>query len=102
MRRAERVSSLVCTVVCLRARLLDTACLQNCFVDNDACVHGGSMSDQRFPMRPRSLPLHGAIFSPLRCNLPGLWPRASAAWTVRVEVDWRGNNHWRLGPLLRS
>src|SRR6266446_6699546 len=34
--------------------------------------------------------------------LPSLWPRASAARTVRVEVDRRRDNHWCLGPLLYS
>jgi hypothetical protein len=41
---ARRVSSLVRTVVCVRARLLDTSCPENGFVDNVAHVHGRSVS----------------------------------------------------------
>ncbi len=40
MQGAKCVSSLVYTLVCLRARLLGTACLENGFVDNVARVHG--------------------------------------------------------------
>jgi hypothetical protein len=34
-----------------------------------------------------------AILHPLRCYVPGLWLRASAAWTVRMEVDRPRNSH---------
>jgi len=69
-------------------------------VVNVARGDGRSMSIQRFPMRPSSLALYGAIFHPLRYYFPRLWPRASAARTLRVEVDRRRNNYWRLGSLL--
>ena len=59
---AKRVFSLVCPMARLRAGLLRTACFENCFVDDVARFHGRSMSVQRFPVRARSLPLHGAIF----------------------------------------
>jgi hypothetical protein len=95
MQGAKRVSSLVCTVVCLRARLWRTACIKNCFVDNVACVHGGSVSDQRFALRPHSLPLHRAVFHHWRCCLAWIWAWTSAAWGVRMEMDWRHNDYWR-------
>jgi hypothetical protein len=100
--RTKCVPSLVCAMVCVCARLFCTVWVENDFVVNVARGHGRSVSAQRFAMRPGSLSLHGAIFPPLRCNLPGLWPRASAAWTVRVEVDRPRNNHWRLASLLHS
>ena len=109
MQRAERVLSLVCTVVCLRAWLLDTAYYENGFVDNIARVHGCSVSDQRFALRPHSLPLHRAVSDSLCCYFARIWARASASWTGRLEMDWRRNNYWcdrahlhsrtRSGPL---
>ena len=102
MPRTEWIPSLVCTVDCLCAGLWRTVLVENDFVVNVARRHGRSVSGQRFPMRPGSLPLHGAIFHPLRCYFTRLRPRASAAWTVRVEVDRRRDNHWRFGPLLHS
>ena len=67
MQRSERVLSLVCTVVCLRAWLLGTAYHENGFVDNIARAHGCSVSGQRFALRPHSLPLHRTVFDSLRC-----------------------------------
>jgi len=64
MQRAERVSSLVCTVLCFRARLLATAGVENGFVDDVAHVHGYNLSSERFPLRPYSLLLHGTAFHP--------------------------------------
>src|SRR5206468_10420516 len=74
--------------------------VENDFVVNVARGHGRSVSIQRFSMWPRSLPLYGATFHLLRCCFPRLWPRSSAAWTIRVEVDRRRNNRWRLVPYL--
>jgi len=62
MQGLERVSLLVYTMVSLCARILRTAFLENGPVDSVACVHGGNMSGQRFPLRPHSLFLHGAVF----------------------------------------
>jgi len=45
MHGAECMSPLVCTLVCLRIRLLGGTCRQNGFVDNVARVHGCSVSD---------------------------------------------------------
>ena len=102
VQRAKRVPSLVCAVVRLCARLWPSGWVENDFVVNIARGHGSSVSHQRFPMRPRSLPLYGTIFHPLRCYFPGLWLGVSAARTVRLEVDRRRNNHWHLGALLHS
>ena len=102
VQRTNRVPSLVGTVACFCARLFRIAWVENDFVVNVARGHGRSVSNQRFSMRPRSLPLHWAIFHPWRCCFPRLWPRASAAWTVRVEVDRHCNNHWRRASLLHS
>jgi hypothetical protein len=44
MQSAERVSFLVCTVVCLRARVPRTAGFENRFVDDVARVHGCNVS----------------------------------------------------------
>jgi hypothetical protein len=49
---------------------------------------------------PRSLPLHRAIFHPLRSYFPGSWPRPPAVWTVGVELDWPRNNHRSDRPHL--
>ena len=102
MPRTEWIPSLVCTVDRLCAGLWRIALVENDFVVSVACRHGYSLPAERFAMRPGALPLYGAIFHPLRCYFPPLWPRASSARTFRVEVDRRRDNHWRLGPLLRS
>jgi hypothetical protein len=102
MPRAKRVLSMVCAMVRLCAGLWPSALVENDFMVNVARDHGRSMSVQCFPMRPRSLPLHWTVFHPLRCHFTWLWPRASAARTVRVEVDRRWNNRWCIGPLLYS
>ena len=93
MQGAKRVSSLVRTVVCVRARLLGTACVENGFVDNLARVHGCSVSGQRFPLRPHLMRLHRAVFHSLRCCFPRIWGRTPAAWIIRVELAWTRNNH---------
>src|SRR6516165_7499918 len=87
MPRIQWISSLVCTVGCLCAGLWRTALVENDFVVNVARGHGRSVPNQCFPMRASTLPLYGAIFHPLCCYFTRLRPRASAAWTVRVEVD---------------
>ena len=102
VRRAERLSPLVCTVVCLRARLFRTARLENGFVDNVARVPGCSVSGQRFSLWPLSLPLHGAVFHPWCCCLPGVRSSFSTAWIVWVEMDWCRNNYWRGRSHLYS
>jgi hypothetical protein len=102
VRRAERLSPLVCTVVCLRARLFRTARLENGFVDNVARVPGSSVSGQRFPLWPHSLPLHGAVFHPWCCCLPRVRSCFSTAWIVWVEMDWCRNNYWRGRSHLYS
>ena len=93
MQRAERVSSLGCTVGCFRARLSRAVWVENGFVGYVARVHGRCVFAQRLPLRSRSLPLHRTIFHPWRSYFLGLWPRPPAAWTIRVELDWRRNNH---------
>jgi len=45
MQGTGRLSSLVCTVVCVRARILLAASPENGFVDNVARVHGYSLLD---------------------------------------------------------
>jgi len=44
-----------------------------------------------FPLRSWLLPLQRTIFGPWCSYLPGLWPRPTAAWTVRVELAWPRN-----------
>jgi hypothetical protein len=102
VRRAKRLSSLVYTVVCLRAWLLGRAYLQNALVDNVPRVPGCSVSGQRFPLWPRSLPLHGTIFHSRRSCLARIWAWTFAVGNVRMEVDWRGNNCWRDCAHLHS
>jgi len=100
--RAERVCSLGCTMGCLRARLSRTAWAENGFVGYVARGHGRSVFAQRCPLRSRSLPLHRTIFHPWRSYFPGLWARPSAAWTIRLELDWPRNNHRCNRPHLGS
>ena len=102
MQRTKRISPLVCTMVCLCARLWRTALVENHSVVNVTRGHGCSVSAQRFPLWSCSLPLHGAIFHPCLCCFSWLWPRAFSAWAVRVEVDRRRNYHRCLGPHLPS
>ena len=93
VQRAERVPSLGCTMGCLRARLSRAAWVENGFVGYVARGHGRCVFAKRLTLRSRSLPLHGTIFHPWRSYFPGLWPRPSAAWTIRLELDWPRNNH---------
>src|SRR5260370_28465415 len=87
---------------CLRARLSRAARVENGFVGYVARVHGRCVFAQRLTLRSRSLPLHGTIFHPWRSYFPGLWPRSSAAWTIRVELDWPRNDHRSDKPYLGS
>jgi len=74
--------------------------VKNCFVDNVICGDGRGVFAQRCSMRSSSLPLHRTVFHPCRCYFLSLWPRASAAWTIGMEVDWRRNSHRSFSPLL--
>ena len=98
----KRVSSLVAPVACLRARLFPIACLENGFVDNVARVHGRGVSDKRFPLRPNSLSVHRPVFHPWRYCFPRIRAWTSSTWAVRMEMDWRRDNHWRNRALLDS
>jgi hypothetical protein len=102
VQRIKCISSVVYTMVCLCSRLWRIALVKNHSMVNVTRSHGCSVSAQRFPLRSCPLPLHGAIFHPCLCFFSWLWPRASSAWAVRLEVDRPRNNHWRLGPLLHS
>jgi len=95
MQGAQRVSFLVSTLPCLRARLLGTACFENGFVGNIACVHGCNVPSQRCPLRSHSLLLHGPVFHPWSYCLARIRSWLSATWTIRVEMDWHRNNYWR-------
>jgi hypothetical protein len=88
MQRSEDVSVLVSSVVCVRARLLCIAWLENGFVDVVTRVHGHSMFAECLPVRPHSLLLHRPVFH-RRCGyLAGIWYWAATVWAVRVEMDW--------------
>jgi hypothetical protein len=102
MQRSHCVSSLVYTVVCFRVWLLDSAYLQNNFVDNVARVSGCSVSGQCFPLWPRSLPFHRPVFYSWRCCFRRVWPWTSAAWPIRLAVDWYDNNYRRNRAKLHS
>jgi len=102
MQGAKRVCSLVFTVVCVRARLLGTACAENGLVDNLARVHGCSVSGQRFPLRPRPLPLHWPVFYPWCSCFPRIRAWIFSVWTIRMEMDLRRNSYWRYRPHLHS
>src|SRR5260370_7029952 len=87
MQGAKRLSLLVCTLVCLRARFFRTAWLENAFVDNVARVHGGSVSGQRSPLQSHSLPLHGAVFHPWSYCLPRVRSWLSSACIVPLDIN---------------
>ena len=71
-------------------------------MDDVARIHGCSLSVERFPLRPNSLPVHGTVFHPRRYLFPRIRAWASSIWTVRMEMDWRRDNHWRDRTLLHS
>jgi len=55
MQRSEDVFVLVSSVVCVRARLLCIAWLENGFVDIITRIYGHSMFAECLPVRPHSL-----------------------------------------------
>src|SRR5215471_13450422 len=55
-----------------------------------------------FRCGPNSLPVHGTVFHPRRYLFPRIRAWASSIWTVRMEMDWRRDNHWRYRVLLHS
>ena len=88
MQRSEDVFVLVSSVVCVRARLLCIAWLENGFVDVVTRVHGHSMFAECLPVRPHSLLLHRPVFHRRCCYFAGIWYWAATVWAVRVEMDW--------------
>ena len=100
VQRGERVPPLVCSVACFRTGLKRAASVKNCFVDGVIRGDGRGVFAQRCPLRSDSLPLHRTVFHPCRYCFLSLWPRALAAWTIGMEVDRCGNNHWSLCPHL--
>src|SRR4029079_4400129 len=79
---------------------LRAALAKNCSVDGVIRGDRRGVFAQRCPLRSDSLPLHRTVFHPCRYCFLSLWPRALAAWTIGMEVDRRGNNHWSLCPHL--
>src|SRR6476620_4545928 len=100
VQRGERVPPLVCSVACFRTGLKRAALAKNCSVDGVIRGDRRGVFAQRCPLRSDSLPLHRTVFHPCRYCFLSLWPRALAAWTIGMEVDRRGNNHWSLCPHL--
>src|SRR5512132_4509943 len=88
MQRDEDVPFLVSSVVCVCARLLYIAWLENGFVDVVTWVHGHNMFAECLPVRPHSLLLHGPVFHSCCCYIAGIRSWAPAVWAVRVEMDW--------------
>jgi hypothetical protein len=60
----ERLPFLVSSVVCIRHWLGGIAALENRSMDFVPERHGRTVFAQRFPMRPRPLPLHWPVFHP--------------------------------------
>ena len=102
MQRDERLPFLVSSVVCIRSWLGRTAGLENRFMDRVPWCHGSTMPAQRFPMRPRPLPLHWPAFHPWCCRFPWIRSWIFAVWTVRMEMDLRRNGYWRYRTHLHS
>src|SRR5882724_13084 len=102
MQRDEDVSFLVSSVLCVCARLLCIAWLENGFVDVVARLHGHSMFAECLQVRPHSLLPHGSVFHSRCCYFPGIWYWAPAVWAVRLEMDWQHNNYWRDRAQLHS
>ena len=87
MQRDEDVPFLVPSGVCVCARVLCIACVENDFVDVITRVHGHIMFAKCLAMRPDSLLLHGPVFRS-RCHcFAGIWNRAATVWAVRLEMD---------------
>ena len=102
MQRDKRPPFLVSSVVCVRSWPGRIAGLENRFMDRVPGFHGGTMSAQRFPMRPRPLPLHWPVFHPCCCCFSWIRSWVFAVWTVRMEMDLRRNGYWRYCPHLHS
>jgi hypothetical protein len=88
MQRDEDVPFLVSSGVCVCARLLCIACLEDGFVDVVTRIHGRSMFAECLPVRPHSLLFHGPLFHSRRGYLAGIWYWVATIWAVRVEMDW--------------
>jgi hypothetical protein len=102
MQRDEDLPILVSSVVCVCARLLCIAWLENGFVDVVTWVHGHSMFAECFPVRPHSLLLHGPVFHSRCCYVAGIWYWAPALWAIRMEMDWQHNNYRSDRPQFHS
>src|SRR5262249_15220116 len=102
MQRDERLPFLVSSVVCVRSWLGCIHRLENRFMDRVPGCHGDIMSAQCLPMRPRSLLLHWPVFHSRCCRFPRIRSWIFAVWTVRMDVDLRGNGYWRYRPHLHS
>src|SRR5216117_1995117 len=88
MQRDEYVPFLVSSVVCVCARLLCIAWLENGFVDVITRIHGHSMFAECLPLRPHSLLLHGPVFHSRCYYVAGIRYWAATVWAVRMEMDW--------------
>ena len=88
MQRDEDVPFLVSSVVCIRARLLCIAWLENGFVDVVTRIHGHTMFAECLAVRSHSLLLNRPVFHSRCYYLPGIWYWAATVWAVRVEMDW--------------
>jgi hypothetical protein len=102
MQRAERLPFLVSSMVCIRYWLGGIARLENRFMDRVLGCHGGTVFAQRFPMRPRPLPLHWPVFHPWCSCFTWIRYWIFAVWTVRLEMDLRRNSYWRHRPHVHS
>ena len=87
MQRDKDVPFLVSSSVCVCARVLCIACVENDFVDVITRVHGHIMFAKCLAMRPDSLLLHGPVFRSRRHCFAGIWNRAATVWAVRLEMD---------------
>ena len=88
MPRDEDVPFLVSSVVCVCARLLCIAWLENGFVDVITRVYGHAMFAECLTVRPHSLLLHRPVFHSRCCYVAGIWYWAATIWAVRLEMDW--------------
>src|SRR5438034_11786177 len=88
MQRNEDVSFLVSSVLCVCARLLCIAWLENGSVDVVTRIHGRSMFVECLAMRPHSLLPHGPVFHSRCCCFAGIWYWAATVWAFRMELDW--------------
>src|SRR5262245_42961616 len=88
MQRDEDVPFLVPSRVCVCARVLCIARVENDFVDVIPRLHGHTMFGECLPVWPDSLLLHGAVFHS-RCHcFARIWNWPATVWAGRVEMDW--------------